>query len=274
MADTRQVPPGVDPARPSSARIYDYLLGGSHSFDSDRAAAERLRKQMPEVADTAWANRGFHQRAAKWIAEQGVDQFIDIGPGLPALGNTHDITRRVNPRARVVYADNDPVVLAHGGELLSGDDAAAMLLADIREPDELLAAARGTGLIDFAAPVGLMMTAVLHFVSGDDDPKALIARYSSALASGSYLAMSHRTTDHKPPMALQTLAEVGANAAGGSYYRSKAEIRELFDGLELVRPYEGAEADVTWVGLWGCEDPVLADSEGSRWLYCGVARKP
>jgi hypothetical protein len=108
-ADTRQipVPPGVDPARPSSARIYDYLLGGDNSFESDRAAAERLKTQMPEVADTAWANRGFHQRAAKWIAEQGVAQFIDIGPGLPALGNTHDIARRVTPQARIVYADND-----------------------------------------------------------------------------------------------------------------------------------------------------------------------
>src|SRR5262249_55233150 len=162
-------------------------------------------------------------------------------PGLPALGNTHDIARRVIPHARVVYADNDPVVLAHGGEMLSGDDAATVLLADIREPDELLAAVERTGLIDFTAPVGLMMTAVLHFVSDEANPKALIARYMSALAVGSYLAMSHRTTDHKPPMALQTLAEVGANAAGGSYYRTKAQIREMFDGLELVAPYEGAE---------------------------------
>lgn len=153
MAETRQVPAGVDAARPSSARIYDYLLGGDHSFESDRAAAQRLQAQMPE-------------------------------------------------------------------------------------------------LIDFSAPVGLMMTAVLHFVSDEADPKALIARYLSAVGSGSYLAMSHRTTDHKPPLAL------------------------LFDGLELVAPYEGAEPDVAWVGLWGCEDPVLADSEGSRWLYCGVARKP
>jgi len=275
-ADTRQipVPPGVDPARPSSARIYDYLLGGDNSFESDRAAAERLKTQMPEVADTAWANRGFHQRAAKWIAEQGVAQFIDIGPGLPALGNTHDIARRVTPQARIVYADNDPVVLAHGGDLLGGDRAAAMILADIREPDELLAGVRRTGLIDFSAPVGLMMTAVLHFVSDEANPKALIGRYMSELAPGSYLAMSHRTTDHKPPMALQTLAEVGAHAAGGSYYRSKEEIRGLFDGLELVSPYERAQPDVVWVGLWGCEDPELADSEGSRWLYCGVARSP
>jgi hypothetical protein len=274
MAETRQVPPGVDPARPSSARIYDYLLGGDHSFESDRMAAQRLKAQMPEVADTAWANRGFHQRAGKWIAEQGVAQFIDIGPGLPALGNTHDIIMRVNPQARVVYADNDPVVLAYSGELIGDDQAAAMILADIREPDELLAGVERCGLIDFSAPVGLMMTAVLHFVSDEADPKALIARYLSAVGSGSYLALSHRTTDHKPPMALQTLAEVGANAAGGSYYRSKAEIRALFDGLELVAPYEGAEPDVAWVGLWGCEDPVLADSEGSRWLYAGVARKP
>jgi hypothetical protein len=273
MADPRPVPPGVDPARPSSARIYDYLLGGKNSFESDRIAGERMKAQIPEVVDTAWANRGFHQRAAKWIAEQGVEQFIDIGPGLPTVGNTHEVVRRVIPGARVVYADNDPSVLALGRELLGDDPAATVILADIRDPGDLLANPDVGKLIDFGQPVGLLMTAVVHFVSDASDPRGMIARYLAAVADGSYLALSHRTDDHKPPLAVHTLAAIGERAAGGSYYRSKDEIRKLFDGLEFVPPYEGAAPDLTWVGLWGCEDPELADSEGSRWLYCGVARK-
>jgi hypothetical protein len=273
MADTRQAPPGIDPARPSSARIYDYLLGGENSFESDREAAEKLKKRIPEVTDTAWANRGFHQRAAKWIAEQGVTQFIDIGAGLPTVGNTHEVVGRVAPQARVVYADNDPIVLLHGGELLRDEPTATVILADLRDPGSVLDNPELRGLIDFTEPVGLLATAVLHFVSDADDPYALVARYVAALADGSYLALSHRTVDQKPPLALQTLSEVGDLAAGGSHYRSKEEIRRFFDGLQLVPPYQGADPDVAWVGLWGCEDPRLADSEGSRWLYCGVGRK-
>lgn len=273
MAEALQAPAGVDPARPSSARIYDYLLGGTNSFEADRAAAERLKQRIPEVADTAWANRGFHQRAAKWIAEQGVRQFIDIGSGLPTVGNTHEVVRRVAPDARVVYVDIDPMVLAHSAELIGDDDTAVVIMADLREPDTILEDPKLRALIDPSEPTGLLMTAVLHFISDASAPKALLARYVAALAGGSYLALSHRTHDHKPTMAMRMLAEVGEQAAGGSYYRSKDEIRAFFDGLELVPPYQGAKPDVCWVGLWGCEDSELADSEGSRWLYCGVARK-
>jgi hypothetical protein len=272
MTEALQAPAGVDPARPSSARIYDYLLGGTNSFEADRVAAERLKQQIPEVADTAWANRGFHQRAAKWIAEQGVRQFIDIGSGLPTVGNTHEVVRRVTPDARVVYVDIDPMVLAHSAELI-GDDNAVVIMADLREPDAILDDPKLRALIDPSEPTGLLMTAVLHFISDASKPKDLLARYVAALADDSYLALSHRTHDRKPTIAMRTLAEVGTQAAGGSHYRSKDEIRALFDGLELVPPYQGAEPDVCWVGLWGCEDPALADSEGSRWLYCGVARK-
>ena len=119
----------------------------------------------------------------------------------------------------------------------------------------------------------MLITAVLHFVSDESDPPGLMSRYMAALPEGSYLALSHMTADQKPQLAVQTLVEVGLRAAGGGYLRSKTEIRELFEGLEIVSPYPGADPDLTWVGLWDCEDPVLADSEGSRWLYCGVAKK-
>ena len=273
MTDAEQAPPGVDPARPSTARIYDYLLGGEHNFAADRAAGEMLKSRAPELMDSAWANRGFHQRAAKWIALQGVRQFIDIGSGLPTVGNTHEVVRRVAPNARVVYVDNDPMVLAYGKALLGDDRNATVILADIRDPEAVLGNTELRGLIDFTEPVGLLITAVLHFVSDENEPAKLISRYMAALAEGSYLALSHLTADQKPALAVQTLVEVGLRAAGGGYLRSKTEVRELFEGLEIVSPYAGADPDLTWVGLWDCEDPALADSEGSRWLYCGVAKK-
>jgi len=273
MTDAEQAPPGVDPARPSPARINDYLLGGEHNFAADRAAGQMLKSRAPELMDSAWANRGFHQRAAKWIALQGVRQFIDIGSGLPTVGNTHEVVRRVAPNARVVYVDNDPMVLAYGKALLGDDRNATVILADIRDPEAVLGNTELRGLIDFTEPVGLLITAVLHFVSDENEPAKLISRYMAALAEGSYLALSHLTADQKPVLAVQTLVEVGLRAAGGGYLRSKTEVRELFEGLEIVPPYAGADPDLTWVGLWDCEDPALADSEGSRWLYCGVAKK-
>ena len=273
MTHAEQAPAGVDPARPSTARIYDFLLGGEHNFEADRAAGQMLKSRAPELADSAWANRGFHQRAAKWIAEQGIRQFIDIGSGLPTVGNTHEVVRRVAPDARVVYVDNDPMVLAYGKALLGDDRNATVIMADVRDPDAVLGHADLRGLIDFTQPVGLLITAVLHFVSDEDDPPALISRYMAPLAEGSYLALSHMTADQKPALAVETLLQVGLRAAGGGYLRSKAEVSQLFEGLQIVPPYAGADRDVTWVGLWGCEDPVLADSEGSRWLYCGVAKK-
>ncbi|HXP18597.1 MAG TPA: SAM-dependent methyltransferase [Streptosporangiaceae bacterium] len=267
------VPPGVDQSRPSAARIYDCLLGGKNNFPVDRVAVEMMRARAPELIDSAFANRGFHQRAAKWIAEQGVSQFIDLGSGLPTVGNTHEVVRKIWPDARVVYVDNDPMVLQHGSFLLTGDKAASVVLADVRDPDAVLGNEDVRRLIDFSEPVGVLMTAVMHFVADSDDPGGLISRYLAPLAAGSYLSMSHMTGDHKPPKAVAAIVEAGRQSAGGACLRSKDEIRKLFDGLELVTPYSGAAADVTWVGLWNCEDPELADSEGSRWLYCGVARK-
>src|SRR5262244_3364522 len=152
MTQAPQAPAGVDSARPSPARIYDYLLGGTNNFESDRMAAERLKERIPEIVDAAWANRGFHQRAARWIAEQGVRQFIDIGSGLPTVGNTHEVVRRVAPDARVVYVDSDPMVLAYGKVLLGDDENATVILADVRDPDAVLGHADLRGLIDFTQP--------------------------------------------------------------------------------------------------------------------------
>ncbi len=273
MAETQQGPPGVDTSKPSVARIYDYLLGGVNNFPVDQAAAELMKSRAPELVDGAFANRGFHQRAAKWIAEQGVRQFIDLGSGLPTVGNTHVVVRKVHPDAHVVYVDNDPMVQVYGSQLLAGDDAAAVVLADIRDPDSVLGSEAVRRLIDFREPAALMLTAVLHFVSDEDDPASLVARYVAPLAAGSYIALSHTTADHKPPRAVDAMNEAGRRSAGGNYLRTRDQVRQMVGTLDLVSPYEGARPEITWVGLWGCDDPELADSEGSRWLYCAVAGK-
>jgi S-adenosyl methyltransferase len=273
MAETQQVPPGIDPSKPSVARIYDNLLGGVNNFEADRVAADMMRSRAPELVDAAFANRGFHQRAAKWIAEQGVRQFIDLGSGLPTVGNTHEVVRKINPDARVVYVDIDPMVRLHSERLLAGDEGVAVVVADLKQPDAVLDSEAVRRLIDFREPAAIMMTAVLHFVSDTEDPAGIVARYVSPLSAGSYLALSHTTGDQKPPKAVDAMNEAGRRSAGGNYLRSRERIRELFGTLEIVSPYEGAPADVTWVGLWGCEDPAAADSEGSRWLYCAVAAK-
>jgi hypothetical protein len=273
MAETQQVPPGVDVSRPSVARIYDNLLGGVNNFEADRAAADLMRSRAPELVDAAFANRGFHQRAAKWIAEQGVRQFIDLGSGLPTVGNTHEVVRKVHPEARVVYVDIDPMVRLHSERLLAGDDGVAVIVADLRQPETVLDSETVRRLIYFSEPAAVMMTAVLHFVSDADDPVGIVARYVAPLAAGSYLALSHTTGDQKPLKAVEAMNEAGRRSAGGNYVRSRDQVRQLFGALEIIPPYVGAAPAVTWVGLWGCEDPAAADSEGSRWLYSAVAAK-
>jgi hypothetical protein len=275
MTEDQQVPPGIDPATPSPARLYDYYLGGTNNFRADRDAAERIRARMPELADAAWANRGFHQRAALWMAgTAGIRQFLDIGSGLPTQNNTHQAVHRATREARVVYVDNDPLVRVHASALLVDAGETRFVTADLRDPDGVLNHPQTRELIDFAQPVGLLMTAVLHFVSDGSDPRGLIARYVAELAPGSYLALSHITADQKPPAATAAIRAIYANATEQIYLRSRAEVERFFDGLELVPPYEGAAAAVTYAGEWGAEDPDVADSDGSRWSYGGVARRP
>jgi hypothetical protein len=275
MTQSEQAPAGVDPATPSAARMYDYMLSGKHNFQSDRDAVERFRAQLPDLGDAAWANRAFHQRAARWLAaERGIRQFIDIGSGLPIDGNTHEIVQAVVPAARVVYVDHDPMLPAYADELLTDDGSTAVIQADLRDPDALLAEPGLRALINFDEPVGLLMTAVMQFVPDGSDPWGLVARYVGALVPESYLALSHITGDALPPRAVQTGIDVYANATQDAYPRSRAAIERFFEGLELVPPHDQAGPVVAYVGLWGAEDPAAADSDGSRALYCGVARRP
>jgi S-adenosyl methyltransferase len=274
MTEALRQPEGLDVTRPSPARIYDYMLRGSHHFAADAVAAERLLTVVPEIRDCAWSNRGFHQRAAAWIAKQGVRQFLDIGSGLPTVGNTHEVVRKIHSDARVVYVDNDPMVELHSKDILDESGQVSVLHADLREPDSILDHPAVRELIDPGEPTGLLMTAVLMFVSDSADPWSLVARFVRAMRSGSYLSLSHLTDDAKPPLAVDAFRRVFDRATEQMHFRSRTQIARFFDGLEIVPPYAGAPSALTYSGLWGAEDVQLADSDGSRWLYCAVARKP
>jgi hypothetical protein len=262
----------VDTTRPSPARLYDYFLGGTNNFPVDREVARQLMAGSPDVVDAVMANRGFHGRAAVWMAGQGIRQFLDLGSGLPTQNNTHESVHRVVRDARVVYVDNDPMVAAHAGTLLARDGSTAVITADLRDTGAVLGHPDLRRLIDFDEPAGVLATDVMHFMADDCDPWGVLARYLAALAPGSYLALSHTTSDNLPPHpeVTQTLEK----AAVSLYPRSRAEVERFFCGLELVPPYAGAEPVLTYAGLWGAEDPEAADTDGSRGFYCGVARRP
>jgi hypothetical protein len=274
MTTDPAVVPGVDPSVPSPARIYDYILGGTYNFPADRAVADRAMAQVPEVRDIILAHRGFHGRAARFLAQRGLRQYLDIGSGLPTKGNTHDTVRAFVPDARVVYVDIDPMIAACADQLLSDPQHTRVIVADARDPDAILGDPQVSELLDFSRPVGLFISGVLHFIADSDDPWHMTARYVDAIAPGSYVALTHATHDNMPPRSVQSGREAYSSASEQMYFRSRPQVERFFDGLDLVPPYEGAGPALAYIGEWQAEDRDLADSDGSRWAYCGVGRKP
>jgi hypothetical protein len=272
-------PAGIDTSQPNIARIYDYILGGKANFAADRQAAERIRAVVPELAATAWANRKFHRRAAAWMAEAGVTQFIDVGCGLPTMDNTHEVVRRVNPASRVVYVDYDSVVVLHAQALLTkgdGHGVADAVKGDVRDPEPILAAAADTGLISMDQPCGVLISAVLHFISDDDNPHAAIARLMAGTAPGSFLALTHVTADNATDDQTKGVTGVYSSASAKLNPRTRAEVTRFFDGMELVPAWPGAAAEVASVTQWGLPGPLDPDDPdvvlGSTW-WAGVGRK-
>ncbi|MFL5909836.1 MAG: SAM-dependent methyltransferase [Gaiellaceae bacterium] len=258
-------PPGIDIGRPSVARMYDYYLGGKDNYRVDREALDRVAKAMPEIRELAQENRAFLRRAVRFMARQGIRQFIDIGSGLPTVGNTHEIAQEVDPAARVVYVDNDPVVLAHGRALLAADDQTTVATADMHRPAEVLMHPQTMKLIDFSRPVGVLMIAMVHFLTMDEQPDVM-DRLREALAPGSYFAATHVTTDDRPADAVAQIETVYATTPTPIYFRPRAEIARFFDGFELVAP------GLVMLDEW---QPDAADPGPvpTGWMYGGVGRK-
>ena len=274
----REVPmTGADkPAEPSAspAGIYDYWLGGDAGSQADRDAARRIMSAVPEIRQIAWANRGFLMRCVTWMAEQGIRQFIDVGAGFPAQRPTHEVARAVHPDCRVVYTDNDPAVVERGRRMLASVTGTAVIEADIRQPAVLFGHPDTARLIRPAEPTGLLVIAVTQFVSDEDDPWSRVAAHMAPLAPGSYLALSAPTGDHKSERQVNTVvAEYASTRGRVNRPRAKRDFERFFDGLDVVAPYQGATPGVTYVGLWGCDNPQDADDDASRWFYAGVAAK-
>jgi hypothetical protein len=260
------------PERFTYAGVYDYALGGSANNAADRAVVEQARQVMPHILLGAWANRGFLQRAVRRMTQAwDIRQFLDIGAGMPTQRNTHEVVAEVRADGRVVYVDNDPQVVERASAHLQGADNAVAILGDMRSPEQILEHPQTRRLIDFDEPVGLLVVAVTHFLPDSDDPWGVVARYVDAVPPGSYLALSAVTSDRQEERWEGVLR---ANPTYRGYPRSRAQVEKFFDGLEIVPPYQDVDPTVSYVGLWGAEDPEAADDDGSRLAYAAVARKP
>jgi hypothetical protein len=254
----------LDLSKPNVARMYDYYLGGSTNFAADRAAAEQVLRVNPDAPRVAKANRAFVGRVVRYLVQQGIDQFLDLGSGIPTVGNVHEIAQRHLPHARVAYVDIESVAVIHARKLLAGNEFATVSQADIRRPHEVLAAPGVAGLLDFSRPVAVIAMASLQFVSNADDPAAIVAAYRDACVSGSYLGISHLSAVTLTPEQGERLKEIYRAAATPSHHgvRSREEIAALISGYELVEP------GLVLAGDWR-SDQAVRDDEGARLSFYG-----
>ncbi len=262
---TQDDPVDFDTSVAHIARVYDYWLGGKDNFAADREAGEEALQAYPDLVSSVRANRAFLARGVRYLAEAGIRQFLDIGTGIPSANNTHEVAQRVAPGSRVVYVDNDPIVLAHARALLVGDPAGATdyLDADLRDTAKILEHAAGA--LDFSRPVAVMLMAVLHLIGPDDGPYGIVRQLMAALPPGSYLLLSHVASDIEP----EKMAEVGKRLnrllAQRGWYRSQSEVAGFFAGLDLVEP------GIVAVQHWRPDSEVEAARRSAMWG--GVARK-
>ncbi|MFP3967771.1 SAM-dependent methyltransferase [Actinomadura fulvescens] len=259
---------GVNVQVPNVARIYDYLLGGKDNYAADRDAAERLLAVAPETAATVRENRAFLRRAVRLLAAEGVRQFVDIGAGLPTQANVHEVAREIAPDTRVVYVDNDPVVVAHGRALLTDSPQVTVLEGDLRRPVDIFADPALRALIDLDRPVAVLMLAVLHFVTDDQDPASIVRRVRELLPPGSALILSHVTSEGNRAEAASTAKNVYDHATASIALRTRPEILAFFEGFELEEP------GLVYAPEWRPDgtEPIASPPEAS-FLFAGVGRR-
>jgi S-adenosyl methyltransferase len=263
--------PEIDTSVAHIARVYDYLLGGKANFAVDRAVAElamaSLPGGLPAVRANVLAHRELLGRVVSYLAgEAGIRQFLDLGTGIPRENNTHEVAQRAAPDARIVYVDNDPIVLAHAHKLLTStaDGATAYIFGDLHEPDAILA--RATETLDLSQPVALVIFGVLHFSSAEDDPHAIVARLMAALAPGSYLAISHLASDVEIDELGESFRLLNSGLKGSVTPRTRDQVLAFFDALDLVEP------GVAALSQWRPDPQAQKPPEAPVW--CAVGRKP
>lgn len=265
-------PHGVDITKPAAARVYDWYLGGAHNFDVDREFGREMVERLPVVARCAVENRDFLRRAVEWLCEQGVDQFLDLGSGVPTAGNVHEIAQRHNAGARTVYVDYEQVAVTHANMVLDEQDPArertTVVQADLRNPAAVLEDPETTRLLDLDRPVALLVVAVLHFVAPADRPEDFLQQYRDALAPGSFVALSQMTNDGAPQdlhEQAETLRQGYSKSSNPGYFRSRPEFTALFGDFAVVEP------GVTWTPEWHPDSELTEDPARALFL-CGVAR--
>ena len=267
MTPQRRLPDEINTSRPSAARVYDYLLGGKDNYDADRTAAQFVLEVAPEMADVARENRRWLVRVVRHLVEEGFDQFLDLGSGLPTQENVHEVAQALNPEARVVYVDHDPTVLAHARTLLeAGNGTTAYVHADVRNPREVLDAPELTRTIDLTRPVALLAVAVLHFVADEDGPTRIVRTYADALPSGSRVAIACGSSDGLTgDLAERIRKYFGPDVPSPLYLRSRQEIAALFGDMELDEP--GLVHVTDWPAPTGTAPMPMA-------TYGAIARVP
>jgi hypothetical protein len=259
--------PVIDTSTAHPARVYDYWLGGKDNFAADREAAKLALQAYPQLAEAVQSNRAFLARAVRYLTgEAGIRQFLDIGTGIPAANNTHQVAQREAPDSRIVYVDNDPIVLLHARALLRStpEGACDYIQADLRDPETILAEAART--LDFGKPVALMLLAILQFIADEEDPYGLVSRLMAALPSGSYLVVSHPTDDFNPNRQGESIQRYNERVADQATLRGHDETERFFAGLEIVAP------GVVAVAEWRPDSDLDSARPSSMW--CGVAHKP
>jgi S-adenosyl methyltransferase len=260
-------PPTFDTSVAHIARVYDYWLGGKDNYAADRKAGDVAIETFPGIVASVRANRAFLARAVRYLAaEAGIRQFLDIGTGIPAANNTHEVAQSVAPEAMVVYVDNDPVVLAHARALLASSPGGVTdyIDADLRDYEKILSGAANT--LDFGQPVAVMLIAVMHLISDEDDPYEIVSRLLAAVPPGSYLALSHVSSDIDTRASVEGSKRLNPIMYQQQHHRNRAEVTSFFDGLQLVEP------GMVRVQEWRPDTEEEASTPSVMW--CGVARKP
>jgi hypothetical protein len=261
------IPDSVDPTQPSVARIYDYLLDGSHNFAPDREVARKLLELQPNVRAIAQRNRAFLRRAVLFMIDAGIRQFLDLGSGIPTVGNVHEVAQQAAAASRVLYVEYETVAVTHSQLLLEDNDHAAIVQADITRPDDVLNAADTQRLLDFHEPVGVLAVTIGHYIPDDADPVGMFARYRDAVPTGSYLALTHLTNDFaaiRSEEIIETMSRTNDQVSP----RSRDQVLALFGDFELVPP--GLVTTSQWRPDTATTSSTDPEEDG---LYAGIGRK-